>query len=53
MWFGARSQEVGGGRWKAGDIVGTLLDIPSMILHFYLNGVKVFSSSLLFKVHVS
>lgn len=50
VWFAARSQEVGGGRWKAGDIVGTLLDIPSMVLHFYLNGVQVFSSDLLFKV---
>ncbi|CAH1389559.1 unnamed protein product [Nezara viridula] len=50
VWFAARSQEVGGGRWKAGDIVGTLLDIPAKVLHFYLNGVQVFSSDLLFTV---
>lgn len=38
LWHSEETEVISMPRWKAGDIVGTLIDLNAMEIIFYLNG---------------
>ncbi|KAL1131126.1 hypothetical protein AAG570_012363 [Ranatra chinensis] len=53
LWHNARSQSCPGGHWAAGDILGCLLNVPSQLMVFYINGKPVSQTDIMFKFAVS
>uniref|UniRef100_A0A1B6LFK8 RING finger and SPRY domain-containing protein 1 n=1 Tax=Graphocephala atropunctata TaxID=36148 RepID=A0A1B6LFK8_9HEMI len=48
VWYNARSHAQCEGQWRAGDVLGCLLDLTAPLVQFYINGRPVASSTQLF-----
>lgn len=51
IWYNAKSEKHEHATWKAGDVVGVLLNIKSGYVQFYLNGVPTAQTQKMFLVN--